>query len=528
MMNFIHNILFSVIIIISISKIESSAESDDFQNYKKPPFFENRNVIVHLQDMLYSDIEFECQHFLSLETYAAVQVSPVTEFQWFENHPWDERMYVSSYKINNASGNEEEFIKMVNTCNQQNVRVLVDIAINNMGTKEVKTECPVCGRETSFGPDFFHKACKLEFWNYRNSRQTVLECQIDEKRDLIQVKKNGMINWKIVQFLTRLINIGVAGFRILLADHMDPNHLLRIYNSLPDLQFAPGTRPFIYHDVYNPLHGNMWVIKDDLYAKNTRVTDYSFTVLLTNLFLLWRKGYSFEGYEGWSKKYALLPSSDVVVFNFNFQTRAERTNTLTPHPKLENFSFLDSSNDKAYKLSTLFLLTQFHGIVLLTSTPKSNNKKAPNYKNNRITPFKASKMKIDEWDKSEWNGEHRWSEIYRLVEFHNSLRKGVTEEKLPKVNNWFAWDKHLVAYCLDDKAFVVINSSGDSFRKPLTTCFNQNGYYCDIITGGKNPNKNECFGDVIVVTQKQAFIVGSGYVGMMLFHYQHMYQILYY
>lgn len=48
--------------------------SDDFQNYKNPPFFENRNVIVHLMDMLYDDIRIECKEFLSKKTYAAVQV----------------------------------------------------------------------------------------------------------------------------------------------------------------------------------------------------------------------------------------------------------------------------------------------------------------------------------------------------------------------------------------------------------------------------------------------------------------------
>lgn len=66
----IHSFKLSCFLVIFISFVKS----DDFQNYKNPPFFENRSVIVHLADMLYEDIGLECKYFLSKKTYAAVQV----------------------------------------------------------------------------------------------------------------------------------------------------------------------------------------------------------------------------------------------------------------------------------------------------------------------------------------------------------------------------------------------------------------------------------------------------------------------
>jgi len=57
---------------------------------------------------------------------------------------------------------------------------------------------------------------------------------------------------KIISYLNRLIEIGVAGFRVDAVKHMWPQHLVEIYDRLNDLNteagFSPYTRPFIYNE----------------------------------------------------------------------------------------------------------------------------------------------------------------------------------------------------------------------------------------------------------------------------------------
>lgn len=58
---------------------------------------------------------------------------------------------------------------------------------------------------------------------------------------------------KIVEFLNKLVDLGVAGFRIDAAKHMWPYDLDVIYSRVKNLAtrfgFPPGARPFIYQEV---------------------------------------------------------------------------------------------------------------------------------------------------------------------------------------------------------------------------------------------------------------------------------------
>lgn len=75
---------------------------------------------------------------------------------------------------------------------------------------------------------------------------------------------------KIIDFLNKLINLGVAGFRVDAAKHMSPSDLEYIYSQLNDLNtdfgFAYGSRPFIYQEVID-LGKNVRKIKLKTYVK---------------------------------------------------------------------------------------------------------------------------------------------------------------------------------------------------------------------------------------------------------------------
>jgi len=66
------------------------------------------------------------------------------------------------------------------------------------------------------------------------------------------------VRGKVVSYLNRLLEIGVAGFRVDAAKHMWPGDLVPIYDAVNDLNttfgFPPNTRPFIFNEASYTLH----------------------------------------------------------------------------------------------------------------------------------------------------------------------------------------------------------------------------------------------------------------------------------
>jgi len=119
--------------------------------------------MVHLFEWKWKDIAQECEDFLGPMGFDGVQVSPPQEHRIVNSgsnpRPWWERFdfyfyfyfylfyfYIIfqkynkkknryqpvSYKLVSRSGNEAEFIDMVNRCNNAGVNIYVDAVINHM------------------------------------------------------------------------------------------------------------------------------------------------------------------------------------------------------------------------------------------------------------------------------------------------------------------------------------------------------------------------------------------------------------
>jgi len=65
------------------------------------------------------------------------------------------------------------------------------------------------------------------------------------------------VRGKVVAYLNRLVELGVAGFRVDAVKHMWPADLSLIYDAVNNLStaagFAPRTRPFVFNEVGLPL-----------------------------------------------------------------------------------------------------------------------------------------------------------------------------------------------------------------------------------------------------------------------------------
>jgi alpha-amylase len=185
--------------------------------FKNSHIIEGRAGIVHLFEWKFNDIADECQ-FLGEHGYGGVQVSPVHEGKDDESHSWYNRYQPVSYKIISPSGNEDEFKNMIRKCMDHQIRIYVDVILNQMtgGTGEVmgygksiadptKLQYP----EVPYTAEDFNEFCFIQ--NYTNAFE-VRNCRLVELPDLNQGKEN--VQKQLTAFLNHLIDLGVAGFRV--------------------------------------------------------------------------------------------------------------------------------------------------------------------------------------------------------------------------------------------------------------------------------------------------------------------------
>ena len=174
----------------------------------------------------------------------AVQVSPPQEHSITPSHDWSERYQPVSYSIaRSRSGTGAEFADMVNRCKAVGVGVIVDAVINHMtnfpspgvgsnGTSYTKYDYPGLYTQADF-----HPPCDVN--NYQ-SAANVQDCELLSLPDL----NTGLasVRQKIADYLIMLARLGVAGFRIDAAKHIqqvDLDDILAIVDSTLSAEGRP-------------------------------------------------------------------------------------------------------------------------------------------------------------------------------------------------------------------------------------------------------------------------------------------------
>lgn len=223
-----------------------------------PNFEAHRSGIVHLFEWKFVDIAAECERYLGPNGFAGVQVSPIHENVVLqdEGRPWYERYQPISYMIVTRSGNESDFVDMVTRCNRVGVRTYVDIVPNHMTAKTGKivgtggSTADVDQRQypgVPYGPEHFHSVCNIN--NYQNATE-VRNCELAGLPDLNQ--GHPFVRQKVVEFMNRVIDMGVAGFRVDASKHMWPADLTEMYRNLKNLSAAhypANAQPYLYQEV---------------------------------------------------------------------------------------------------------------------------------------------------------------------------------------------------------------------------------------------------------------------------------------
>ncbi|XP_058809628.1 alpha-amylase-related protein-like [Phymastichus coffea] len=433
---------------------------------KNPHYVQNSTTMVHLFEWKWNEIADECERFLGPMGYGGVQVSPITENVKIKYRPWYERYQPISYKLETRSGTEKEFRSMVRRCNNAGVRIYVDILLNHMtgnhknavGTND-STADPfnLDYPEVPYKKEHFHPICQIT--NYQDL-YNVRNCELVGLHDLDQSQE--YVRRKAVQLMNKIIDMGVAGFRIDAAKHMWPQDLAAIYSQLDNLRidhgFAPNAKPFIYQEVID--YGNGEAVSKKEYNQIGVVMEFKFGQEISNAI---RRRNPLKWFYNWGEAWSLLPSTDALTFIDNHDS--QRNGGDNP---------LKYKDSKLYKMAIAFMLAHPYGLPQVISSFDfvSFDQGPPTDQNeNIVSPL----IRADNTCGNGWVCEHRWRQIYNMVRFRNYVAT-------TKLGNWWDNGNYQIAFCRGDRGFFAMNDDIVDLKRKLQVCLPA-GTYCDVITG---------------------------------------------
>ncbi|XP_060527356.1 alpha-amylase-like [Cylas formicarius] len=430
---------------------------------KDPHFVDGRNTIVHLFEWKWADIAAECENFLSKKRFGGIQISPPSENVIIDNpyRPWWERYQPISYSLTTRSGDEGAFADMVRRCNQVGIRIYVDLVVNHMaatsGTGTAGSNCDAGSKwypAVSYSNENFHGSCDIDY----NDANSIRNCELSGLKDLDQ--SQDYVRGKIRDYMNHLIGLGVAGFRVDAAKHMWPSDLEAIFNSVDNLNsefFGDGARAYYYQEVIDT--GNDPVYNTE-YIGFGDVIEFKHGAQLGNAF----KGNNPLHYlSNWGTGWGLIDGSNALVMIDNHDTQRNG-----------DFGILNYKDSKLYKAATAFMLAHSYDAttqVMSSFGFESSDDGPPNNNGELVSPGFTD----DGTCTNGWICEHRWRQIFNMVEFR-SVVAGTG------LNDWWDNGDNQVAFSRGDKGFAAFTISGD-INESIQTGLPA-GTYCDVISGG--------------------------------------------
>jgi alpha-amylase len=393
-----------------------------------------KDVTAVLFEWNFASVAKECTTRLGPAGYGYVQVSPPAEHipgsQWWTSYQ------PVSYKIAGRLGDRTAFKNMVDTCHAAGVKVVVDTVINHMsagngtgtgGSSYTKYNYP--GLYSSYDFD----DCTAQISNYQD-RWHVQHCELVGLADL-DTGEN-YVRGAIAGYMNDLLSLGVDGFRIDAAKHMDAADLANIKSRL--------TNPSVYWK-QEVIYGSGEAVQPSEYTGNGDVQEFRYAYDLKRVFnnenLAYLKNYG----EGWG--YLSNASAGVFVDN---------------HDTERNGSTLNYKDGANYTLASVFMLAWPYGAPDINSGYEFTDHDAGPPNGGRVDAC---------WQNG-WKCQHAWPEIQRMVAFRNATRGAA-------VTNWWDNGGDAIAFGRGNKGYVAINHEASSLTRTYQTSLPA-GTYCDV------------------------------------------------
>ena len=453
------------------------------------------DVSVHLFEWRWTDIAAECENVLGPAGFAAVQISPPQEHSISPSYSWDERYQPVSYTIaKSRSGDSTEFVDMVNRCKAAGVGIIVDAVINHMtnfpnpgvgsdGTTYSKYDYPGL-----YAPADFHTPCTVD--NYSDAAN-VQDCELLGLPDLNTGKDS--VRHKIAAYLAKLARLGVAGFRIDAAKHIQQVELDKILGIVDSTMTAEARPiPYYYLEVIGggpseALHPSDFFGEAYNSGGAADITEFTFTgvgdkFLNTNgQHIAQLNPYGPPGSQFSEAAWGLMPSDKAVVFLENHDT--------------QHGCGLSWRNGNVFRLANVWMLAQPYGYPSILSSyvfdcPGQNSMGPPSDANGWTQPVTCASS-LETAAPGEWVCEHRDPSIRSMVQF----RKVVAGTD---ITHWWDDGANAIAFSRGDKGFVAINRESTALDTTIATGM-ATGTYCDLLTGGVAGGHASCAGTAVVV-----------------------------
>jgi alpha-amylase len=450
-------------------------------------------AFVHLFEWRWTDVARECETYLGPNGFAAVQVSPPSEHAVLAGAPWWQRYQTVGYELDaSRSGTGAEFRDMVRRCAAVGVAIYVDAVINHMtgqtgGVGSNGTHFTKYAYPSLYGPTDFHMPpCSIAASDYVSAPDRVRRCELDGLADLDT--STGHVRQAIAGYLSSLVEIGVRGFRIDAAKHVDPADLDAILH-LVSAGVGAAAAPLYYFEVIDhggeAIHASDYLTTGQGAAQAVDLIEFEYDAV--------PDAFANVGGKTLSTLHALglglLPSDRAVVFVNNHDT--------------QRGSSLFYQNVPAYDLATVFMLAWPYGYPSILSSfafdratqagrdqgPPSDaaGNTTPVYAPGATTPdcaVDSSSSSSSSSSSGGWLCEHRRPFVARLVAFRRATAAA------PDVTNW--WDDggdeiafgrgHTGGGPGSDLGFVVINNGAATVHRAFTTSLAA-GTYCDLYQG---------------------------------------------
>lgn len=451
------------------------------------------DVFVHLFEWPWTDIADECETQLGPAGWRAVQVSPPQEHSITPTHDWSERYQPVSYGIDRSrSGTRAEFIAMVNRCKAVGVDIYVDAVINHMtnfpspgvgsnGTSYTKYAYPGLYTQSDF-----HLPCAIT--NYQ-SAANVQDCELFSLPDLNT--GSAAVRQKIADYLLMLARLGVAGFRIDAAKHIQQTELDQIV-AIVDNTLASEGRPIPYWfaEVVDN-NGNEALSERDYFGLAyssggvADITEFTFVGV----------GNKFRGINGEhisqlnpdgptgsrfsAAAWGLIPSDKAIAFLQNHDTQHD--------------CGIGYRDGQVFRLANVWMLATPYGYPSVLSSYgfacPSGNSSGPRSDANGWTLPVTCAANLESANLGDWVCEHRDPYIRSMVRFRKNVAGAA-------VTNWWDNGSNAIAFSRGDKGFVAINRESTTVTATVSAALAP-GTYCDLLTGGRVGGA--CAGTSVVV-----------------------------
>ena len=470
----------------------------------------NGDTFVHLFEWNWADIGRECTDFLGPKGFKAVQVPPPNEHVAsdpgaVDPNAWWVRYQPMSYEIGvSRSGTEQQFRDMVTECNVAGVDIYVDAVINHMagdGGAVASTQ----GRTASanfypyipYDQNDFHNCGKpeIEGSDYNNNASNVRNCDLVGLDDLKTESEN--VRSKIVAFMNGLIDMGVKGFRIDAAKHMEPADIQNIVSRLDPIK-GTSTPVYIFQEVIDKNPGSE-AIRATEYTGIADVTEFQWADNLGRKFQnLFEPDFGQNGKLAdletiGSPVWNMLPSDKAVIFVSNHDDQRGDG----------RFAIVDFNDEFGLNfIAEAYQMAQPYGYPKIMSSYYFNADEDRSIGRPATeTPFSPiggceAPYGPNRGGTEGWVCEHRWEGLANMVAFRKSA------ENQPQTN-WWDNNGNQIAFGRNGKGFIAINHEDFPLVRQFDTGM-PDGDYCDILSG--SVVNGNCTGNTITVSAGRADI----------------------